>query len=349
MSTSTLAHATWFTEARPDYDLAGVLRPATLAIGLAVVMVAIVWRRVARRLPQPELPFLRHLGRLGPWVPRLLAIHAGVSLLAHAARGEYFAPSLTLPPTWWGYTLMALEGVIGIWLITGIRVRPPALLLVAAGPLGMLGYGVLPILERLDLLGVAVFLALLPTDDRDRRGRVTVTVDVLRPALLSLRGLVGTALIAVAVTEKLIRPELTLAFLEQYPAFNVAQLVGLPLSHEGFVLLAAGVEILFGLLLVSGALPQVVALLAGVPFLLPVAFLGVPELLGHLPIYGVLLALLVYGSSRDTASACSWFPSTDQLTAPIGDDRAPAAGAPLPALLPTTFAASTATNEGEPT
>jgi len=62
------------------------------------------------------------------------------------------------------------------------------------------------------------------------------------------------------------------------------------------VRLAGGVEVLFGLLLISGALPQAVVILAGIPFNATLYFLGNVELVGHLPIYGTMLVLLVLGS-----------------------------------------------------
>ncbi len=70
-------------------------------------------------------------------------------------------------------------------------------------------------------------------------------------------------------------------------------------------MVAGSVELLFGLLLISGALPQVVALLAAVPFTATVAIFGATELLGHLPFYGVLLAFLVLGSREETSLALS--------------------------------------------
>lgn len=92
-----LAHETWFTNSRPGYDWSFAFQPATLALIAAAVVAAVAWRLAARRLPYPELPFLGPLGRLAPWVPRLLGIHAGVSLLAQASLGTYLAPSLALP------------------------------------------------------------------------------------------------------------------------------------------------------------------------------------------------------------------------------------------------------------
>jgi hypothetical protein len=295
---SVLAHETWFTSARPPYDWSFTFQAATLGLILAAVALAAAWRLVAARMPKPEIPLLRPVGRLSPWIPRLLGVHAGVSLLAQAARGTYLAPALELPGGSFGTALAIVEGVIGVWLITGFRVRAAAILLVAAGPLGMLRYGVVPILERVDLLGVALFLAILPPGD-EAAGAVRPTPRRLSTALLALRSLVGLALVVLAFTEKLARPELAEAFLSRFPAFNVLHSLGV--SDVAFIRLAGGVELLFGLLIMSSAMPQIAVIVAGIPFNATLFFLGASELIGHLPIYGAMLALLVYGSNPQTA------------------------------------------------
>jgi len=310
-----LAHALWFTETRPPFDAAFPFETLSLLALAGAIVGAILWRVAARFFPRPELGLLGFLGGLGPWIPRLLGIHAGVSLLALASRSEFFVPTFQLPDTWWGIGLGILEGIVGVWLITGWKVRPAAALLVLAGPLGMLGIGVVPILERADLLGIGLFLALLPPDDARPGGRVVVDPERVRTALFALRVIVGGTLILLAYTEKLARPELSLEFLDRYPAFNILQVVGGQIGFEVsdlvFIQFAAGVEILFGLLLISGALPQLVVIAAGIPFNATLFFLGATELIGHLPIYGAMLALLVYGSRPDTAPVCSWFPRLD--------------------------------------
>jgi hypothetical protein len=60
--------------------------------------------------------------------------------------------------------------------------------------------------------------------------------------------------------------------------------------------------VLFAALVLSGAAPQVVALVAAVPFTASLALFGGTELIGHLPVYGVLLTLLVLGSAKATAA-----------------------------------------------
>ena len=295
-----LAHETWFTSARPpiDWSFAGSA-PSLLVIAAAVALAG-AWRAVARWTPRPEISALEPLGRIAPWVPRLLAIHAGVSLLAQAARGTFLAPSLDLPSDAVGVSVRIAEGVLGVWLVSGFRVRGAAFAVVLAGPLGALAYGAVPILERLDLLGIAVFLAILPPG-ADRWGAASTDAGTVRQAVLWLRVLVGGSLVVLAFTEKLARPELALAFLDRFPAFNLLQTLGIPVSDLAFVRIAGAVELLFGLLLISGTMPQLVVLLAGIPFNATLFFLGTDELIGHLPIYGAMLALLVYGSSRELA------------------------------------------------
>ena len=314
-----VAHETWFTEERPPYDWAFAAHPRTLALIVAAVLAAALWRVVGRRLPCPELPFLAFLGRLSPWVPRLLAIHAGVSLLAQAARNTYLAPALALPESPFGAALRIVEGALGVWLISGFRVRGAALAVAAAGPLGMLRYGMVPILERMDLLGIALFLALLPPGP-DRWGAAPVARGLVEPAVLWLRLLVGGALVVLAFTEKLARPALALAFLERFPAFNLLRTLGLEVGDVAFVRIAGAIELLFGLLLISGTLPQAAVIVAGIPFNATLFFLGAEELIGHLPVYGAMLALLVYGSDRRLADVVDRFPR-----------GAPVHGAPAPA------------------
>jgi uncharacterized membrane protein YphA (DoxX/SURF4 family) len=186
----------------------------------------------------------------------------------------------------------------------------------------MPSYGVVPILERVDLLGIALFLALLPPEDSPG-GAVDASPERVAPALLALRLAAGGALVILAFTEKLARPDLALRFLEDYPAFNVLQALGLEVSDVAFVRVAGAFELLFGLLILSGALPQVTVLVAGIPFNATLFFLGTEELIGHLPIYGTMLVLLVYGSHPELARVTSWFPGGARRWS-VGAARQPA-------------------------
>ena len=302
------AHETWFTEDRPPFEWGFLTEPETLLVLAATLLVVVAWVVASTRLARPELPFLSPFARLTPWVPRLLAIHAGASLVSQAASGSYLVPALDLPGGVAGTLLAALEAIVGVWLVAGYRIRPAAILLVLAGPLGALGYGLLPIVERIDLLGIALFLAILPPDDSRPGGIVEPRDRRLPAALFGLRVLVGGALVILAFTEKLIRPELALAFLDDFDAFNIFQAIGIGMSDLDFVRFAGAMELLFGVLVISGRLPQIAVIAAGIPFNATLFFLGSSELVGHLPIYGAMLALLIYGSDERTADMVGWFP-----------------------------------------
>jgi hypothetical protein len=315
------AHEKWFVEDPGSYptDWAFALRPLTLGLIIAVVLVTALWRYVAVRfLPVPELRALSFIGRIVPYVPRLLAVHLGVSLLAAAVTGHFLTHDLEVGHRTGGTALLLAEGALGIWFITGIRLRPAALALTVIGPLALLLTGPTGLLSAMDLLGVAVFLAFVPPSDATF-GRVEPDPVTLRRALLGLRLGAGGALITLAFAEKLANPALARETLELYPQLDVFALVGIHLPADTFVAVAGVTELLFGLLVISGALPQIAVLVAGIPFNATLLLFGGTELLGHLPVYGVFLTLLAYGSDPRTAALVRWLP-----TAPAVRVRRPA-------------------------
>lgn len=303
------AHETWFTSERPPFDVGFLFEPLTLVYVALAVAIAAGWRWAAGRYRKPEIPQLAPLGRLAPWIPRLLAVHAGVSLIAQAYARTYLVPALVLPEGLIGTMLALAEGVVGVWLVSGWKIRPAAALLAVSGPLGAIFFGVLPILERIDLLGIAVFLVLIPPV-ADRYGAAEPSADELARALFGLRLLAGGALVVLAFSEKLVRPDLALAVIDEFPFLNVVRQIGFDLSDLEFIRIAGAVELLFGLLIISGAGPQLAVLAAGVPFNATLFFFGASELVGHLPVYGAMLALIVYGSNASHVAQVSWLPGT---------------------------------------
>lgn len=297
-----LAHEKWFVEHPGAFgsNWGFFLQPASLAMFAAVVLVAVAWRLLSRRLPAPELPWLGFLGRLAPWVPRLLGVHLGVSLLSLAVSNSYLAPNLTLTDVAGGPAIALAEGIVGVWLITGFKLRAAAVAVVVLGPLALLVAGPVAMLEAVDLLGLALFLVILPPGS-DRYGAVTAGKGQVHSAIFALKVCVGLALVVLAFSEKFANPALAGGFLDSYPAFDAFRLIGIDVGRDTFVRFAAAVELLFGLLVISGAAPQVAVIVAGIPFNTTLFFLGRTELIGHLPIYGAMLALLVYGSSPDHA------------------------------------------------
>lgn len=300
-----LAHETWFVHHPEDYplDLGGLLRPSVVLGLVAVAALAFVWRLAASRAPTPELSQLRLLGRLIPWVPRLLALHLGLSLLFLAWQRAVLDPSVIVASDPAHLLLLLPEVVAGLLLITGYAVPVAAYAVIAAGPVLLLLAGAQSLLSSLVLLGIASFLVVVPPRP-ELAGRARLDTPHLRPALVMLR--IGTAgtLLTLAVVEKLANPAMARAMLVQKPVLNVLSPLGV--SPDGFAIFAGVVEVLFALLVLSGAAPQVVALVAAVPFTSTLLLFGGTELIGHLPVYGVLLTMLVLGSRADTSREVSW-------------------------------------------
>ncbi|MCU1432000.1 MAG: hypothetical protein JWP95_1105 [Actinotalea sp.] len=325
------AHGRWFTENTAGGEWAFFFSALPLGLTALMVAVTVLWRWAAGRLPRPEIRLLRPLGRLAPYVPRLLAVHLGVSLLAFSVTGAFLTPSLPLERVPGGDLAGVVEAAIGIWLISGVRLRPAAVGVVLLGPPALLAAGPVALLETAGLLGIAGFLAVLPPSD-GTFGRVEPTPERLRVALLPLKIGVAVALITLAFSEKLTNPELARNTLEAYPQLDVFAAVGLSVPTDAFIAVAGAVELLFGLLVLSGAMPQAAVLVAMVPFNATLLIFGTTEVIGHLPVYGVFLTLLVYGSNPATAPTVPWLPARADVrrARTLGRRRGVRPGAPTP-------------------
>lgn len=263
-------------------------------------------------------------------MPFAIRIHLAVSLIGLLSLGFYLSPAMDLQADVAGIALGATMAVVAVLMATGWQTRAAAWLLIAAGPLGMLEFGVSPVLQRIDLLGLAAFVLIVGpgrwSADFERGAATEFSLAAAARGVFALRVAAGLALIVVAFVEKLANPELALAFLAEHPELNLAAQLGLPLSELEFIRAAGVIEVLFGLLLISGALPQAIVLIAGVPFNATLWFFGTTELVGHLPIYGAMLLLLVWGSDpqlRPLVSAMPWqWGERRSRRAPRGEPKA---------------------------
>ncbi|HEX8053537.1 MAG TPA: hypothetical protein VF517_11140 [Thermoleophilaceae bacterium] len=300
MTSLPLAHETWLTHDDVAVDWDFVLEGLTLALLAAAVLLTLAVRLVARRRPGVDVPVL---ARMAPFMPFAVRLHLAVSLIGLVSLGYYLSPAMDLQADLAGILLGAVMVIVAVAMVIGFQVRAAAWLLIAAGPLGMLEFGVSPVVQRIDMLGPALFLLFAGAGRWSAEfelGRVRdPSPEAIARAVWALRVAAGVALIVVAFVEKLAQPDLALEFLHHHPQFNVAREVGIPMGDLEFARVAGAIEVLFGLLLISGALPQAIVLIAGIPFNATLWFFGNLELVGHLPVYGTMLVLLVYGSSPE--------------------------------------------------
>jgi hypothetical protein len=306
MPSTPFAHETWFDENRfpADWGFAGetltvILLAAALALTLAV-------RLAARFFPGVDV---RWLARCAPFMPFAVRLHLAVSLVGLLSMGVFLSPAMDLEANAIGILLGATMAVSAIGLATGFHARSAAALLIAAGVAGMGEFGFWTVAQRADVLGLAAFVLLTGpgrwSADHELRRVGDPSPAAQAQAVWALKLCAGLALIVVAFAEKLAMPDLALSFLADHPQFNLAQEIGLGWSDLEFARVAGSIEVLFGLLLISGALPQAIVLVAGIPFNATLWFFGTDELVGHLPVYGAMLVLLVYGSDPELRRAVS--------------------------------------------
>ena len=296
----TFAHVEWFEQASFERSWDFATEGTTLVLLAAAVAVTLAVRLIARAWPGVDIPFL---ARMAPWMPFALRIHLAVSLIALLSLGYYLSPTMDLHFNVVGVLLGAVMVVVAIGMVTGWNTREAAIVLIAAGPIGMIEFGFWEVIKRVDMLGPALFVLITgpgrwSADWELGRAR-EATRDQMRVAVWALKVAVGTALIVVAFAEKLVDPDRAVAFLHTRPEFNILREIGLPIGDLEFVRIAGCIEVLFGLLVISGALPQIGVVIIGVPINATLFFYGTTELAGHLPIYGTMLVLLVYGSDPE--------------------------------------------------
>jgi hypothetical protein len=306
-----ILHERWFTDeakfpvqfdrwASPDS-----LVPIAVAVGI-VAIATIVWRVRGRRsfVPGPlalGMPWDNYV-RLLTWMPLVIGVHMGVTLLVSGVSRQLFVPNLELPVNLLGGVLGMVEIAVALSFIYGALARPAAAALGATWIVGMFVFGPLRLIEHTEILGIAFFLFAMgrgPLAFDMALAKLNKPVARLVPfAMPVLRISLGIGIAIVAFTEKLWNIPMGLAFLADHH-FNFFPYVGLPgIDDTKFLLIAGTVELLLGLILITGAYVRLIIIVTLVPFNLTLPFLGWRELVGHLPTYGILALLLLWGDER---------------------------------------------------
>lgn len=292
---SLARHVKWFTDPSQhptDYSLL-LTFPVIVAFavaGLAIAAAAVVQRTVR----EPRIfRALEHFAWLGPLV---LGLHLGVALIAAAALGMLFVPSLRVERDEFSFALLAAEAVCGILLVLGLGTRVAAVALALLGVVAMEPFNFESILEQVHILGAAIFLFItgrgaISIDRVFGQNRALAMAVAPAVALTLLRVCMGVGIAFGALTEKLLDPGLAGALLSERPYLNV--LAGLGVSNDQFVYLAGLIELVIGVVIVSGQLTRPVMAAGAVLFTATLPIFGWTELLGHLPYYGIMLTLFI--------------------------------------------------------
>jgi hypothetical protein len=281
------------------------LIPVAVAVGITVAA-TVLFRARGRHsvVPGPialGMPWENYV-RLLTWVPLVIGVHMGVTLLVSGVSRQLFIPNLELPENLLGGLLGMAEIAIALAFIYGALARPAAAALAAIWILGMAVFGPLRLIEHTEILGVSFFLFATgrgPLAFDMALDKLNKPIGPLIPyAVPVLRIALGVGLTVVAFTEKLWNIPMGVAFLSDHN-FNFFPYIGLTaIDDTKFTLIAGTVELLVGLMLIAGTYVRLTIIVTLIPFNLTLPFLGWQELVGHLPTYGILALLLLWGDER---------------------------------------------------
>jgi len=306
-----ILHERWFLDESKfpvqfdTWNTSNGLVPVAVAIAITAVA-TVIYRTRGRHsvVPGPVqlgMPWENYV-RLLTWVPLVIGVHMGVTLLVSGVSRQLFVPNLELPVNLLGGVLGMIEIAIALSFIYGALARPAAAMLGVIWLIGAIVFGPLRLIEHTEILGIAFFIFATgrgPLAFDMALDRLNKPVARLIPyAVTVLRVALGIGLTVVAFTEKIWNVPMALAFLQDHN-FNFFPYIGMTsVDDVRFVLIAGTIELIVGLMLITGSYVRLVILITLIPFNLTLPFMGWRELVGHLPTYGILALLLLWGDER---------------------------------------------------
>ncbi|MEM7732868.1 MAG: hypothetical protein AAF280_08825 [Pseudomonadota bacterium] len=245
----------------------------------------------------------------------ILRVLTGMSFLLTAYEGALVAPH-KLAEGGFGLTLLFLQAVIGIMLIANRWIKYAGLLIGFLFAGVIYKFGIMSALEYAIVPGIAMFLFFNAVEDPALRDRLKpYSVDALRICT-------GVSLVALAIGEKLAPSALGQVFVATYQ-WNFMAKLGFEIFDDRMFVLAAGmVELAIGMCLILGTTVRIAVLtLSAMMALSNIVFIlqdnkeaALIELIGHMPIIGAALVLLLLGYGQRLKI-------TDYLPAALSGDK----------------------------
>ncbi len=300
------AHVRWFAKAGRFAD-ARFLLDATMALIVvgAVAYGLFAWyvhRSVRFERVAARLAGVAEAGAGLDW--RLVGLLTGGMLIGNAFLGIYLAPNIELETAALVRVGAAAQTLVGLLLLLQITYSVSGLLVLVVSVLSL---GVVSPWVMIDYvfefvaLAVAFVLVGPSLSQLDRRAWQWSGLDPTigrHLAVPVIRVGVGLTLIVLALHNKLLNPGLTLAFLDEYH-FNFMPMLGFTGFTNLHFTFAAGIgELTLGLLVLFGVATRFVVATLAAFFVLTLILLGPIELLGHLPLVGIAILLILRGAGR---------------------------------------------------
>jgi uncharacterized membrane protein YphA (DoxX/SURF4 family) len=295
------AHIKWFVDSKNVVEpmqsgLAGYSLISFPVIFWGLILLSVVGIALwgPKLLPSPSKAYIKKATSLTPTLNKIFKALIGIYLVVVAIFwSEVLSPEIPAGTNAFTTILWVLQIVAGVLLIFDVMPLIAAwattVLLFGAvlieGPAFLLEYGL--------LAGAMFYILTASSAPKSYFGK-------LRPwAIPVLRVTTGISLITFAFTEKLLHPELSIAFLNQYH-WNFMHALGFTwFSNQFFVLTAGFVETIFGVLFILGKATRATTLAIGALFATSVVTMlisvGKWEV-EDLPVYAIAIILIAFGS-----------------------------------------------------
>jgi uncharacterized membrane protein YphA (DoxX/SURF4 family) len=194
--------------------------------------------------------------------------------------------------------LVIVQILIGFAFLLGIASRVSGIILGLLWASSIYYVGWVEALENIWVLTTAIFITFMGNEYFSIisfSALRSIVAPFKKYALSILRLGTGITLMVLGLSEKILAPELGTNFLSTHH-WNFMEAVGLPFTNYLFTLSAGSVEFLFGLIFVLGIATRLNALVVAIVFSIPLFILGPIELAGHLPHFGAIVLLLLFGN-----------------------------------------------------
>lgn len=294
------AHVRWFIADGTNPDVSLPLDTITLAITittLGLFVFATLFTRVPA-LPHPlKVGLTRPVVTSHPWLWYFLVLIINCYLAVNLLQGEFLAPNLYLSPQFALYGVIIQAAAIIIMAVsvslTGVAIVLTSLALLFFFPF----FIALDYLFEFLFVGLSlVFIgpSLNRNDDQlckswgqSKEQWRNIAVHLIRIGL-------GLQLFELGIHNKLMLPGMALAFINQNEYYNFFPLLNLPqISNLHFVLFVGISEIIIGLLLIANLANRIIYALLLAIFTTTFLLSGLEELVGHMPIFMIIIILFV--------------------------------------------------------
>ncbi len=320
-ATQAAAHVNWFVsgdaEPLPNYALTD-----PIFLGWIVLATLMVFFSVWLDGKLPTLQIVKSKFRHD--FMEILRVFTGMSFLLTAYEGALVAPHKIADGSF-GLALVVLQAIIGIMLIANRWIKTAAIMMLVLHAGVVVKFGLLPALEYAIIIGIACFLLLNAIENEQRR-------DLLKPYSVEvLRRGPGLSLGALAIGEKLAPSALGQVFVVQYQ-WNFMAALGLSFFDDRLFVLSAGmVEAVIGIVLILGTTVRLAVLALSVMMAVSnIVFIlqgdndaALVEFIGHMPIIGIALLLLLLGYGQRLKITNLW---TGSATQPVTEMSTPELG-----------------------